>query len=110
MMTTDSFRSLALSFPGVVEQPHFERTAFKVSGKKIFATLLESGRTVNALLSIEEQATFCQYQPEAIYTVPNSYGLKGWTTFELDHLDEPLVAEALYCAYQYVMNTPLKKK
>ena len=110
MVSTDTFRSLALSFPGVVEQPHFERRAFKIVGKKIFTSLLESARTANILLPVAEQAVFCQYHPEAIYPVPNSYGLQGWTTFELDHLDETLVSEALYTAYQQVMSAPVKKK
>jgi hypothetical protein len=41
-MDVNSFKRIALSFPGTMEQPHFERTAFKIIGKNIFATLLDS--------------------------------------------------------------------
>jgi hypothetical protein len=37
MVTIDTHRKLALSFPEVTEKPHFEKTSFRVK-KKIFAT------------------------------------------------------------------------
>ena len=39
-MTAKEFKKLALSFEGTIEKPHFERTAFKVIDKRIFATIL----------------------------------------------------------------------
>jgi hypothetical protein len=42
-MTPAAFRKLALSMPGAVEMPHFERNSFRV-GKKIFATQTADGR------------------------------------------------------------------
>lgn len=39
-MSIEQFYQMALSFPGVIEHPHFDRTAFKVRDKRIFATLL----------------------------------------------------------------------
>ena len=38
MINSATFHQLALSFPEATEQPHFEKTSFRV-GKKIFATL-----------------------------------------------------------------------
>ena len=38
-MTLDRVRKFALSLPAATEQPHFERTSFRVAGK-IFATAL----------------------------------------------------------------------
>lgn len=37
MVSIDTFRKLALSYPEVTEEPHFEKTSFRVK-KKIFAT------------------------------------------------------------------------
>ena len=37
MVSIDTFRKLALSFPEATEEPHFEKTSFRVK-KKIFAT------------------------------------------------------------------------
>ncbi len=110
MLTTSIFRTLALSFPGALEQPHFDRAAFKVMNKRIFATLHEASHTANIKLTPEDQAAFCEYDREAIFAVPNKFGLQGWTTFELDKLSEELVAEALYAAYTDVMNSKPKKK
>ncbi len=42
-MTPEAFRTLALSMTGSHEEPHFERTSFRV-GKKIFATMTADGR------------------------------------------------------------------
>ena len=40
MVSIETVRKLALSFPETDEHPHFERRAFRVK-KKIFATLSE---------------------------------------------------------------------
>ncbi len=40
-MHSEEFKDLALSFPGIISQSHFDRIVFKVEGKRIFATLLE---------------------------------------------------------------------
>jgi hypothetical protein len=41
-MTPKAFQRLALSLPDAHEEPHFERTSFRV-GKKIFATMTPDG-------------------------------------------------------------------
>jgi hypothetical protein len=110
MITIDAFRTLALSFPGVIEHPHFDRAAFKVAGKKIFTTLHERSHTANVLLTVEDQAVFFEYNPEAIYPVPNKFGLQGWTTFELDKLSKEMVAEAMFTAHKNLLEAKTKKK
>ncbi|RYG30998.1 MAG: MmcQ/YjbR family DNA-binding protein, partial [Chitinophagaceae bacterium] len=37
MITLENLRELALSFPDATEEPHFEKTSFRIK-KKIFAT------------------------------------------------------------------------
>ena len=108
-MTTAAFRKLALSFADTEEAPHFERCAFKVTGKRIFATMLESTGSVNIVLKPEAQQDFLA-QTEFIYPVPNKWGLKGWTTFEIKHLDADVVRQALASAYSDVMQPKPKKK
>lgn len=103
-MTTNSiFRKLALSFPGTEENPHFDRAAFKVTGKRIFATLHEPGETANLKFSLPDQKTFCSFNKKAIYPVPNKWGQQGWTTFELKKVPEELMTDALETAYRDVM-------
>jgi hypothetical protein len=74
---------MALSFQGTAEAPHFDRAAFKVIEKRIFATLHEASLTANLKLSEVDQSVFCVYDKTIVYPVPNKWGLQGWTTFEL---------------------------
>ncbi len=82
-MTCNQFRELALSFPHTIASPHFERTAFKVVDKRIFATLDEKSETANIKFSPADQSVYCLIDKEAIYRVNNKWGLQGWTTFQL---------------------------
>lgn len=82
-MTTLEFKALALSFPGTVDSPHFDRTAFKIINKRIYATLEETNGMANIKFSTTDQAFFCEFDPKFVYPVPNKWGLQGWTTFEL---------------------------
>jgi predicted DNA-binding protein (MmcQ/YjbR family) len=102
-MTSNEFATMALSFPGTEENPHFDRSAFKVSGKRIFATLHVQSNTVNLKLSPEDQSVFCLYDKKTIYAIPNKWGVQGWTTFELKKVPKELMLDALETAYKQVM-------
>src|SRR5687768_9276939 len=103
-MTPQQFRALALSFPGTEENPHFERAAFKVTGKRIFATLHEESKTANLKLSLVDQSVFCDFGKKAVYPVPNKWGIQGWTTFELLKIPKKLMVDALETAHQEVFH------
>lgn len=113
-MNAEKFRELALSFPGVIEAVHFDKAAFKVTGKRIFATLHEPSEVANLKLPPEDQATFCAIDASAIYAVPNKWGLQGWTTFEVSRVPEGLLLDAVSTAYNDVFkpqkDKPLKLK
>lgn len=98
MTTTEKFRNLALSFAGTTEQPHFEKTSFRIN-KKIFATLDLKKQSATLKLSETDQDIFSLVDKLAIYPVPNKWGQQGWTVFELDKLSEELVQDALEKAY-----------
>jgi hypothetical protein len=51
-LTIDEARSFALSLAGVSEEPHFERTSFRVAGK-IFATAPGDGESLNVFVEEE---------------------------------------------------------
>ena len=102
-MTSEIFKKLALSFPGTEANPHFDRTAFKVTGRRIYATLHEESATVNIKLSPIDQSVFCDFGKKAVYPVPNKWGLQGWTTFELNKISKELMLDALNTAYGDVM-------
>jgi hypothetical protein len=108
-MTATEFRNLALSFPGTIENPHFDRAAFKVINKRIFATLHEESKTANIKLEPADQSVFCSFDKKIIYPVPNKWGLQGWTTFEINQIPETLMLDALNTAYQAVLKPKVKK-
>lgn len=110
MVSIATFKQIALSFDGTEQHPHFDRTAFKVVGKRTFATLHEPTQTANIVLSVEDQAVYSAYEEGGVYPVPNKWGLKGWTTFELSQLPIELVSDALYTAYKAVVESKRRKK
>lgn len=99
-MTSDQFIQMALSFPDTIASPHFDRTAFKVVKKRIFATLHKESETANLKLSPADQSVFCLIDKEAIYAINNKWGLQGWTTFKLSKMDSELMHDALDTAYK----------
>jgi hypothetical protein len=105
MITEETFTKMVLSFAGTEQTPHFERTGFKVTGKRMFATYLQKNNTANIFLTPGEQAVFRQIDAVNIYAVPNKWGEKGATTFELNHVAKELVQEALLSAYNEVVNS-----
>lgn len=80
MVDTNTFRRIALSFPDTNEQPHFEKTSFRV-GKKIFATLDSKMDQACIILSEIDQHVFST--PDIILPVPNKWGKQGWTIINL---------------------------
>ena len=107
-MSTEEFKDLALSFPGTISMPHFDRLAFKVEGKRIFATLHEKTESANIVLTVQEQQLFCEIA-KGIYPVPNKWGTKGWTTFEIKTVERAVLLEALKSAYEDALNAKKKK-
>jgi hypothetical protein len=105
MISEDAFVKMALSFPGTGQAPHFERIGFKVTGKRMFATYLDKNNTANIFLTPEEQRVFCKMNIGNIYPVPNKWGEKGATTFELNKVPKEILLEALLSAYNEVMKS-----
>ena len=105
MIPEDKFVEMALSFPGTEQAPHFERIGFKVTGKRMFTTYLSKNNTANIFLTPREQSIFCKMDSENIYPVPNKWGEKGATTFELNKVPKGIIMEALLSAYNEVVNS-----
>ena len=108
-MTNQQFATLALSFEGVIEMPHFDRRAFKIVAKRIFATLHEAKQTANLKFSPADQSVYALIDKKSIYPIANKWGLQGWTTFELKNIDKQLMLDALDTAYKEVLKSKSKK-
>jgi predicted DNA-binding protein (MmcQ/YjbR family) len=87
-----------MSFPEVIEQPHFEKTSFRVA-KKIFATLDEINKRAVVKLSEIDQDVFCSIDKTIIYPVSNKWGKQGWTNIELKTVRKDLLKDVLAAAY-----------
>ena len=101
MITLANFKTLALSFPDVIELPHFEKTSFRIN-KKIFATLNKKENRACIRLSLIDQSVFCAFDLSIIYPVPNKWGKQGWTLINLAKIKKPMLKDALTQAYKFV--------
>ena len=98
MLSIETFRQIALSFPETTEEPHFEKSAFKVA-KKIFTTLNIAESRATIKLSEADQDVFCLFDKNIIYPVPNKWGKQGWTHINLKLANEEMCVDALKTAY-----------
>lgn len=98
MVSIQTYRKMALSFPEVIELPHFDRASFRVR-KKIFSTILEKDRLVMVKLSLADQFVFCAIDAAMIYPVPGGWGKTGATYIDLSLVKLDLLRDALTRAY-----------
>ncbi len=110
MIDMKAFQAMALSFPHTEQVPHFERIGFKITGKRMFTTYLEKNNTVNIFLTPSEQKLFCKMDNTNIYPVPNKWGEKGATTFELNAVAREVLMEALLSAYNEIIRSKAKNR
>ncbi len=98
MITIDILRELALSFPETTEEPHFEKTSFRVK-KKIFATYDETKNRTCIKLSEIDQNVFSSADKTIIFPLDNKWGKQGWTLIEMSKVHKDLFIDALTTAY-----------
>jgi predicted DNA-binding protein (MmcQ/YjbR family) len=101
LVDIETFRQLALSFPGTIELPHFEKTSFRVN-KKIFATLDIKNKRACLMLSEIDQSVFSTYDKSVMYPVPNKWGKHGATFVELERVRKSMLKDALKQAYNTI--------
>lgn len=98
MVSIDALRALALSFPEVTEEPHFDKTSFRVR-KKIFATYDAARNRACIKLSAVDQDVFSSMNRAVVYPVGNRWGSQGWTFIEMRIVRKDLFADAVTTAY-----------
>lgn len=98
MVSVTTFRKLALSFPETTEEPHFEKTSFRVK-RKIFATYDAKNNRACIKLSEIDQDVFAASDRTSIYPVDNKWGKQGWTLVEMKSVQKDLFIDALTTAY-----------
>ncbi len=98
MIDIETFRELALSFEEATEEPHFEKSSFRVR-KKIFATLNVQKLQLVLKFSEIEQSIFCEIDSSIIYPVAGAWGKKGWSIVELSSIKKDILIDALTTSY-----------
>lgn len=106
MVSIETFRKLAMSFPNATEEPHFEKTSFRVN-KKIFASFDEKNNRAVLKLNEIDQSVFCASSEKIFYPIPNKWGKQGWTIVELSKVRPEMFEDALIQSYENVIS---KKK
>src|SRR5664279_208431 len=99
MVSIETFRQLALSFPDAIELPHFELTSFRVK-KKIFATWHQKDNRGMLKLPFVDQSVFCSYDNTVFFPVPGSWGTNGATFVDLKKVNKNIFKDALRIAYE----------
>jgi hypothetical protein len=107
MVDTETFKSMALSLPGTVDVPHFNRTAFRTKAR-IFATLETTRQQANLRLTLIDQSVFSAIDPAIIYPLNNKWGKQGWTCIELKKARKTILKDALSRAYK--LAAPIEKQ
>lgn len=109
MVKIEDFKKIILSMQNIEEQPHFEKSSFRVN-KKIVATLDTKTKKVVIKLSEIEQSVFGAYDKTVIYPVNGTWGKQGWTVIELDKVKKEVLKDALQTSYNNVApKTKIKK-
>jgi len=101
MVSIDTFRKLALSFPDTDEHPHFHLQSFRVK-KTIFATLWQKENRAMLKLSLIDQSVFCSYDASIFFPVPGGWGTQGATFVDLKKVRKDMFTDALTTAYHGV--------
>ena len=107
MVDMKTFRQIALSFPETTEEPHFEKTSFRIR-RKIFATLSVEDNSAVLKLSEIDQSVFCSFDPTIIYPATGAWGRQGWTIVNLKKVRKSILTDALTTAYCEVAPKKLK--
>jgi hypothetical protein len=108
-MTSADFRRIALSLEGAEEGSHMGAADFRVGGR-IFATLASEKQGYgNLMLTPEQQAAFCEEQPEMFLPIAGGWGRMGTTHIRLAEASEAVMEGALRTAWRLRVEKSAKK-
>lgn len=99
-MRLDTARRFALSLPETTEEPHFEKSSFRVRGK-IFATVPEGGRALHVQADPMEIDALVASSPEAFE--PIVWGkrvMSDWVRVTLAAAPRDIVCDLLEDAWR----------
>jgi hypothetical protein len=99
-MRLETARRFALSLPETTEEPHFEKSSFRVKGK-IIATVPLGGKHLNVNVEADEGQALCEHFPEAFQPIPWGKRVQmEWIQVTLAKADRSTVEELLEDAWR----------
>ncbi|MBL7857746.1 MAG: MmcQ/YjbR family DNA-binding protein [Cyclobacteriaceae bacterium] len=98
MVTPAEAIAWALELPEAEQQPHVNKTSFRVR-KRIFATLDMVTQHLVVKLNEVDQSIFTAGNATVIYPVAGAWGKKGWTQIELSKVRKSICHDALQTSY-----------
>lgn len=110
MIAIEKAREIALSLPDTEEYDHFGKPAFKIKGKRTFATLWPAEHRMMVKLSLIDQSVFNSFDPTIFYPVPNKWGLQGATFVDLSKVRLDMLQDAITTAWQTAAAKTSKSK
>ena len=101
-MTEAQAKKLALSFPGAEAKPHFDRTLFKVSGKRGRSFCTIGDGTINLKITPRERLySLLKSDPDTFIDLGNWMRM-GYLGVRLSKIKEPYLRELLTEAWKRV--------
>jgi hypothetical protein len=100
---------LARALADVTEKDHFGSDAFRTPGG-IFATVWHATGTVNLKLTPEQQRRFLLVDGEGFVEIDNAWGRQGWTTANLEFVDDAQFEDALKAAWSNAQTKAATKR
>ena len=101
MSLESDFLSIIQRLDAVTEAPHQHIVSFKIKNR-IFASLNVKESRACVKLTLIDQSSFCSYNLEHVYPVPNKWGKHGWTNINLKLVHPEMLEDALFTAYETV--------
>ena len=99
-MNSKRVYELAQVLPEVSIKDHFGSDGFSAN-KRMFLTVWNDQKKANLRLSPEEQKRFLSMDGEAFAQIDNAWGRQGWTTVNLEFVDNADFQKALESAWNY---------
>ena len=99
-MRLETARRFALSLPETTEEPHFEKSSFRVRGK-IFATVPEGGKLLHVVVDPDECRALLEADPKAFEAIVWGKEVRNdWIRVHLAAADRAVVQELLEDAWR----------
>lgn len=98
MVSLETFREIALSYPETTEDTHFDKISFHIK-KKIFGTYDSKNNQACLKLPLIDQDLYTLIDKNTIYPVPNAWGKQGWTIVKLNNIPVEIFKQIVQSAY-----------